>query len=96
MHLRLDLDGVPLADENGRVTALFRFRTRDGLILKLPESVDVFVPWALVIRADLDLRTRRLELAFTPDGTRELRWLSGARALSGEWTDRGEIEGAPR
>jgi hypothetical protein len=94
-RLRIDLDGVPLSDENGRVTAVFRYRTRDALILNLPESIDVRVPWSLLESADLDLRTGRLRLAFTEAALRELRWLSGHRILQGEWLDRGEIVHPP-
>lgn len=92
-RLRVDLDGVPLCDESGRVTAVFRFRTREGLVLNLPESVDVLVPWGAIAIADLELRTGRLRLEFTPSGTRALRWLSGAQVLVGEWTDRADLAG---
>lgn len=94
-RLRIDLDGVPLADENGRVTAIFRFRTRDGIILNLPESIDVTVPWSALASAELDLCNGRIRLRFTPEARRELRWLSGAETLAGEWTDRGELTHAP-
>lgn len=94
-RLRVDLDGVPLHDERGRVTAIFRFRTRDGLMLNLPESVDVLVPWAAIASADLALRTGRLRLEFTSAGARDLRWLSGAKVLTGEWTDRADLGEAP-
>lgn len=94
-HLRIDLDGVPLCDENGRVTAVFRFRTREGLVLNLPESVDVLVPWTALATAELELRSGRLRLEFTPSGTRSLRWLSGSQVLIGEWTDRANLAGPP-
>jgi hypothetical protein len=95
-RLRIDLDGVPLADERGRVTAIFRYRMRDGLLLNLPESIDVLVPWASLARSDLDLRTGSVRLEFTEEGRRAHRWLSGARVLAGEWTDRGELTEVPK
>ena len=95
-RLRVDLDGVPLQDENGRVTAVFRFRTQAGLVLNLPESVDVLVPWDAIASADVELRAGRVRLEFTPPGVRALRWLSGAQVLVGEWTDRADLDEAPR
>src|SRR5262245_51140109 len=53
--IRIDLDGVPLDDEDGRTTAIFRFRTTAGLVLALPESVDVTVPFTDLAEASLDL-----------------------------------------
>jgi len=94
-RLRIDMDGVPLADEGGRVTAIFRFRTRDGILLNLPESIDVLVPWTQLTSASLDLRTGGIRLEFTQEGSQKLGWLSGARVLVGEWTDRGELISAP-
>src|SRR6185369_15173262 len=54
-RLRFDLDGIPLDDEEGRTTAILRFRTTAGLVLALPESVDVTVPWGDLAEASVDL-----------------------------------------
>jgi len=95
MHLRVDLDGVPLSDENGRPTATFRYRTKEGLVLKLPDESDVLVPWEVFATADIELRSGCVRLEFTPSGTRTLRWLGGSQVLVGEWTDRLDRPRAP-
>ena len=66
--IRIDLDGVPLDDEDGRTTAIFRFRTTQGLLLLLPESVEVTVPFSdldeasLLKNADAACHGERLDL----------------------------------
>ena len=87
---RIDLDGVSLADEQNphMVVAIFRYRTTDGLILLIPESAEVLVPWAEVERADLDLRSGFLRLGLSASYVAGQNWLRGARLLTGQWTDR--------
>ena len=54
---RIDLDGVALADERDdtMVLAIFRYRTREGLVLLMPESGEFLVPWSVVDGAEVDL-----------------------------------------
>ncbi len=94
-RFRLDLDGVEMKDGNGRVVCILRWRTVNGLVLRLPESVDVVVPWRLISQAHLDLRGGGVRLAFAPDARNELRWLQSWTELTGEWTDRTELRGPP-
>ena len=70
-RMRIDLDGVPLHDGNGRVTCLFRYRTVEGLVLRLPESVDVTIPWEHVREASLDL-ARKLGLSTVAEGVESI------------------------
>jgi hypothetical protein len=93
--MRIDLDGVPLADANGRVTCLFRYRTIDGLVLRLPESVDVTVPWADVAEASLDLGSGHMRIRFHGGASRTAPFLIGIEQLTGEWTDRALLRGVP-
>ena len=86
--MRIDLDGVPLDDEDGRTTALFRFRTTQGLVLALPESVDVTVPFADLAEAVLDLASAEVRVRFTDEAARRHAWLGRARKLACTWTDR--------
>jgi hypothetical protein len=95
-RLRFDLDGIPLDDEEGRTTAILRFRTTAGLVLALPESVDVIVPWADVAEAAVDLVRGRVRVRFVDGATARYRWLGAARELSGAWTDREVLEAPPR
>jgi hypothetical protein len=95
-RLRFDLDGIPLDDEEGRTTAILRLRTTAGLVLALPESVDVIVPWSDVADAAVDLRRGRITVRFVDGAQARYRWLGAARVLSGAWTDRTELEAPPR
>ncbi|HEY2747612.1 MAG TPA: hypothetical protein VGL86_23485 [Polyangia bacterium] len=95
-RLRFDLDGIPLDDEEGRTTAILRFRTKTGLVLALPESVDVIVPWGDLAEASVDLQRGRIVIRFADAARARHRWLGAARVLSGAWTDRGELEAPPR
>jgi hypothetical protein len=95
-RLRFDLDGIPLDDEEGRTTAILRFRTTAGLVLALPESVDVTVPWADLAEASVDLRRGRIVVRFADAAQPRYRWLGAAHVLSGAWTDRGELAAPPR
>ena len=95
-RLRFDLDGIPLDDEEGRTTAILRFRTKAGLVLALPESVDVTVPWSDVAEASVDLRQGRIVVRFDDAARARHRWLGAARVLTGAWTDRLELEAPPR
>ena len=95
-RMRFDLDGIPLDDEDGRTTAILRFRTTAGLVLALPESVDVTVPWADIASARIDLERGRVEVHLKPGAGRTHRWLGAAQVLTGTWTDRHELEAPPR
>ena len=95
-RLRFDLDGIPLDDEDGRTTAILRFRTTAGLVLALPESVDVTVPWADLAEATVDLSRGRVTVRFADAARARYRWLGAARVLSGAWTDRQVLEAPPR
>jgi hypothetical protein len=93
-RFRLDLDGVTLKDGSGRVVCILRWRTLQGLVLRLPESTDVVVPWRLVAEATLDLAAGTARLRFHPDARKEIPWLSSD--LTGEWTDRQTLDAPPR
>jgi hypothetical protein len=95
-RLRFDLDGIPLDDEDGRTTAILRFRTIAGLVFALPESVDVTVPWDDVAEARVDLVSGRVTLRFVDGAATRYRWLGTARVLTGAWTDRELLEAPPR
>ncbi len=94
-RFRLDLDGVELKDGNGRVVCILRWRTVKGLLLRLPESTDVLVPWALIQSAQLDLGQGTVRVAFAPAARKELSWLQSWTELSGEWTDREVLASPP-
>ena len=95
-RLRFDLDGIPLDDEEGRTTAILRFRTTHGLVLALPESVDVTVPWGDLAEASVDLSRGRITVRFADAACARYRWLGAASVLSGAWTDRQLLEAPPR
>src|SRR3954470_6504409 len=95
-RLRFDLDGIPLDDEEGRTTAILRFRTTAGLVLALPESVDVTVPWGDLAEASVDLSRGRVTVRFADDARARHRWLGAAQVLTGAWTDRAVLEAPPR
>jgi len=95
-HMRIDLDGVPLDDEDGRTTAMFRFRTTQGLVLALPESVDVTVPFPDLAEASLDLLSGRVTVRFADEAAGRHKWLGRARTLTGTWTDRTLLTAPPR
>jgi hypothetical protein len=90
MRPRIDLDGVSLVDAKGpgMVLALFRYRTTEGLVLVLPESADLLVPWAHVEETALDLKNGTLVVKFTEPYAASQNWLRGATTLTGTWTDR--------
>ena len=94
--IRIDLDGVPLDDEDGRTTALFRFRTTSGVLLSLPESGDVTVPFSDLAEASLDLATGQVRLRFTDEAGPRHRWLGRARTLLGTWIDRRVLTEPPK
>jgi hypothetical protein len=91
-RLRIDLDGVEMKDANGRVVCVLRWRTTRGLTVRLPESVDVDVPWNIISEATLDLAAGQVRLGFRPDAKRSLTWLQSWSSLAGEWTDRHLLE----
>jgi hypothetical protein len=94
-RLRIDLDGIPLDDEDGRTTAILRFRTTRGLVLALPESVEVTIPWKDLDEARIDLTRARVIVRFVPDAGSRHRWLGTSRVLSGSWTDRELLDAPP-
>ena len=87
---RIDLDGVSLTDEANphMILAIFRYRTTEGLILLIPESAEVTVPWTEVEGADLDLQSGFLRIRLKEAYVASQNWLRGARRLTGRWTDR--------
>ncbi|MFN7133696.1 MAG: hypothetical protein ACK4N5_16585 [Myxococcales bacterium] len=95
-RMRIDLDGVELKDPNGRVVCIVRWRTTTGLVLHLPESVDVTVPWDLIDGAPLDLATGRIHLRFKQGAQRNLPWLQSVNELEGEWLDRHLLTAPPK
>ena len=87
---RIDLDGVTLhaADNPYMPLAVFRFRTTEGLVLLVPESADVVVPFADVEEAALDLMKGELRIRLSPSYVEKESWVRGARVLVGDWLDR--------
>jgi redox-sensitive bicupin YhaK (pirin superfamily) len=87
---RIDLDGVTLSVPDGpsAAVAVFRYRTVEGLVLSMPESVDIVVPWDDVEEAELSLATGRLRVRFSEPFAAKANWLGGVRLLEGKWTDR--------
>lgn len=87
---RVDLEGVALVGERDphMPLAIFRHRTEQGLVLLIPESADVKVPWGAVEAARLDLKSGELELELAASYAAEQNWLRGARTLRGKWMDR--------
>jgi hypothetical protein len=87
---RIDLDGVSLVDLTNppMVVAIFRYRTAEGLILLVPESADVLVPWEHVEEARLDLVAGRIVIRLSAAYVERESWLRGAQSLVGTWTDR--------
>ena len=94
--IRIDLEGVTLDDEDGRTTAIFRFRTTSGLLLSLPESADVTVPFSDLAEASLDLAQGKVKLRFTDEAAPRHPWLGRSRTLLGEWTDRQLLTQPPK
>ena len=94
---RIDLDGVALSAEggDGATVALLRSRTRAGLVLQVPESADVLLPWADVVDATVDLRSGRVRVTLTDTLVHAESWLRGARTLVGRWVDRVELDSPP-
>ena len=87
-RMRIDLDGVPLKDPNGRVLCIFRFRTSEGIVFAIPESVDVTVPWTAIDEAALDLKGGQIRIAFKSSGPERPGWLGQFSTVEGHWTDR--------
>jgi hypothetical protein len=87
---RIDLDGVSLADERNphMAVAIFRHRTTEGLVLLIPESAELTVPWSAVEAAELDLKSGALRIRLAPTYVASRNWLRGAVQLVGTWTDR--------
>lgn len=91
---RIDLDGVPLADPHNTLmpVVLFRHRTTQGLVLQIPESGEVLVPWEHIEAARVDLSAGRLEVTLSDELVKAQNWLRGAKHLVGEWLDRVALE----
>ena len=94
--LRVDLDGITLDDEDGRTTAILRYRTTRGIVVALPESVEVTLPWEDLDGAEVDLVTGHVRLHIKPAARVKHRWLGTAQTLSGKWTDRELLHEPPR
>ena len=86
--MRFDLDGIPLNDEDGRTTAILRFRTVKGLVLALPESAEVTIPWSHLELAEVDLIKGEVHIRFAKDARPRHAWLGASHVLRGTWTDR--------
>ena len=93
---RIDLDGVTLSDPDGpsAAVAIFRYRTVEGLVLSMPESADILVPWDQITRADLSLADGQFVIAFSDAYVATANWLGGLSTLQGRWTDRMKIRRA--
>jgi hypothetical protein len=93
---RIDLDGVTLSDPDGpaAAVAILRYRTVEGLVLSMPESADIVVPWDDVEDAQLSLASGRLSVSFTSAFAARANWLGGLRRLEGRWTDKLELRTA--
>jgi hypothetical protein len=92
---RIDLDGVTLHDANNPYMplAVFRFRTTEGLVLLVPESADVIVPFSVIENAELDLKKGELRIRLAESYVAKESWLRGAQELTGEWLDRFVLAG---
>ena len=93
---RIDLDGVTLSNPDGpsAAVAIFRYRTVEGLVLSMPESADIVVPWSDIVGADLSLMSGTLTVRFREAFANRANWLGGVRTLEGRWTDRMTIHRA--
>ena len=78
------------------VLASFRYRTTEGLVLLLPESADMLVPWSSIEETTLDLKEGVVRVRFKDDYAASQRWLRGATLLVGAWTDRLVMTKPPR
>ena len=87
--------GIPLDDEDRHTVAILRFRTASGLVLALPESVDVTVPWSDIENAVVDLAAGRVLLRIAEAARVKHPWLGRARELRGVWTDRELLKSVP-
>ncbi|MEW6729833.1 MAG: hypothetical protein AB1489_00720 [Acidobacteriota bacterium] len=94
-RMRIDLDGVPLKDQDGRVLCIFRFRTVAGLVFAIPESVDVMIPWSAIEEASVDLVNGQLKVVFKANAPERPRWLGEFNCLEGQWTDRALLTRPP-
>ncbi len=93
---RIDLDGVTLTDEDNpkMVIAVMRWRTKQGLVLLMPESGDFLVDWTDVASTSLDLQTGRVRIELVDDFVASQNWLRGAKVLVGDWIDRLQLDAA--
>jgi hypothetical protein len=87
---RIDLDGLTLHATDGpsETVAVVRYRTVEGLVLGMPESVDILVPWSAIDRADLCLQTGDIAVNFSDAFVKKTNWLGGKNELAGRWIDR--------
>jgi hypothetical protein len=91
---RIDLDGLTLHATEGpsETIAVLRYRTVEGLVIGMPESVDIVVPWDAIERADLCLQTGRVAVSFSASFVAKTNWLGGKRELEGRWIDRVKLQ----
>ncbi len=87
---RIDLDGVALRADggDGMVLAVFRHRTRRGLVLLMPESGEFLVGWDDIADARLDLESGAIRVDLRPEYCAAEHWLRGSTTLVGRWIDR--------
>jgi len=90
---RIDLDGVTLVAEggDGSALALLRRRTREGLVVQVPESAEVLLVWSDVEHAEVDLAAGRVRIQLSDALVERSAWLRGAQRLTGTWVDRLEL-----
>ena len=92
---RIDLDGLTLLDASkplSQVIAILRYRTTQGLVMLVPESADVLVPWEHIEQAKVDLELGTVEIRLNADFVAKENWLRGANDLKGEWMDRVQLD----
>lgn len=87
---RIDLDGVSLSRVGGPpgTVAILRYRTREGLVLRMPESIDFLVEWRDIEDATIELHSGRMSIEFSAEYAARSNWLGTARCLTGQWMDR--------
>jgi hypothetical protein len=92
---RIDLDGVTLLDASGstdQVIAVMRHRTKQGLVVLVPESADTLVPWANIKEAQIDLAEGSIKILLDPKYVAQENWLRGVDQLKGQWMDRLQLD----
>ncbi len=87
---RIDLDGIPLTDENNPYMPLciLRHRSTEGLVLLIPESAEVLVKWDDLEETTISLADGTVRVRFSEAYVADQNWLRGARTIVGYWLDR--------